>query len=501
MPAEQLHWSYPLFSTVFLLADLTIRIGLSVRVIMRRRPYPITLAWLVVILLVPFAGGFFYLLFGENRLSDKRTARILLSVPHYQHWLQTLHDRSPVQWHRLNPECLHLHQQAVALAGIPALDGNTLELIDSPEEILSAIINDIESARSTCHLQFYIWEEGGMVNDVMAALGRANARGVSCRLLLDAIGSRDFLRSETAEKMRASGIRIQESLPASIYSTLFARIDIRNHRKLVVIDGRVAYTGSQNMVDPSVFKQDAGVGRWIDLMVRIRGPVVEALAGTFVNDWFLDADIRHFRPKSVREDIDTVRRIADIHPSPPAGDIAVQLVPSGPGMAQDAIHSLLLATIYAARRELVLTTPYFIPDEPLLIALKAAAQRGVEVRIIVPAKNDSRLVEYASRARFDELVSAGVKILQFTGGLLHAKTITVDGNIALVGSVNLDMRSFWLNFEATLFVYNPDFSGILRNLQQQYADQSELLDSNTLAERTHLARFKENLALLIGPLL
>jgi cardiolipin synthase len=488
MPPDQLHWSYHLFSTIFLLTDLTIRIGLSIRVIMRRRPYPITLAWLVVILLVPFAGGFFYLLFGENRLSDKRTARILLSVPHYQHWLQTLHGRSPVQWQHLNPECSHLHQQAVALAGIPALDGNALELIDSPEDILKAIIDDIEQASSTCHLQFYIWEEGGMVDEVMAALGRANSRGVSCRLLLDAIGSRAFLRSTTAKTMRAAGIRIQESLPASIYSTLFARIDIRNHRKLVIIDGRIAYTGSQNMVDPSVFKQDAGVGKWIDLMVRIRGPVVEALAGTFVNDWFLDADIRHFRPKSVREDIDTVRRIADIHPSPPVGEIAVQLVPSGPGLAQDSIHSLLLATIYTARRELTLTTPYFIPDEPLLIALKAA-------------KNDSRLVEYASRARFEELVSAGVTILQFTGGLLHAKTITVDGDIALVGSVNLDMRSFWLNFEATLFIYDPAFTSSLRHLQHRYAAQSVPLDGGTLAERPRFERFRENLALLIGPLL
>ena len=301
--------------------------------------------------------------------------------------------------------------------------------------------------------------------------------------------------------MRKAGVRIQESLPAGIFSALFARIDIRNHRKIVVIDGRIAYTGSQNMVDPRVFKQDAGVGRWIDLMVRIRGPVVETLAGTFVNDWILDADIRHFRPQSVREDIDTVRRIADLQPSPPTGDIAVQLVPSGPGMTQDAIHSLLLTTIYASRRELVLTTPYFIPDEPLLVALKAAAQRGVNVRIIVPAKNDSLLVEYASRARFEELVDAGVTILQFTDGLLHAKTITVDRDFALVGSVNLDMRSFWINFESTLFVYNTEFTRRLRNLQQQYEDQSVPLDRSTLTNRSGLERFKENLALLIGPLL
>ena len=501
MAPEQAHWSFHLFSTIFLLADLTLRIGLSFRVIMRRRPYPITLAWLVVILLVPFAGSIVYLLFGENRLSDKRTARVLSSTAHYQHWLQTLRDRAPVQWQDLNPEYGPLHQQAEAVAGIPALDGNHLELIDRPEDILRAIIDDIERARSTCHLQFYIWESGGMVDEVMAALIRATRRGVSCRLLLDAIGSREFLRSRAAGEMKEAGIRIQESLPGGIFTVLFARIDIRNHRKLVIIDGSIAYTGSQNMVDPRVFKQEMGVGNWIDLMVRLRGPVVESLAGTFVNDWFLDADLRHFRPKSVREDIDEVRRIADIHPSDRAGSVAVQFVPSGPGLSQGAIHSLLLTTIYAARKELVLTTPYFIPDEPLLAALKAAAQRGVDVRIIIPAKNDSRLVDYASRAHFEDLVGAGVRILLFTGGLLHSKTITVDRDFALVGSVNLDMRSFWLNFEATLFIYNRDFTGELRQLQRSYEEQSLRLDIATISQRSRIERFKENLALLIGPLL
>jgi cardiolipin synthase len=501
MAPEQVHWTFQLFSTIFLLADLTLRIGLSIRAIMRRRPYPITLAWLVVILLVPFAGSFVYLLFGENRLSDKRTARVLSSTAHYQHWLQTLRDRAPVQWQDLNPECGLLHQQAEAVAGIPALDGNHLELIDRPEDILRAIIGDIEGARSTCHLQFYIWESGGMVDEVMAALIRATKRGVSCRLLIDAFGSREFLRSREAREMKEAGIKIQESLPGGILTVLFARLDIRNHRKLVVIDGNIAYTGSQNMVDPIVFKQKAGIGKWVDLMVRLRGPVVESLAGTFVNDWFLDADLRHFRPKSVREDIDEVRRIADIHPSDRVGSIAVQLVPSGPGMTQAAIHSLLLTSIYTARRELVLTTPYFIPDEPLLAALKAAAQRGVDVRIIVPAKNDSLLVDYASRAHFEELVGAGVRLFLFTDGLLHSKTITVDRDFALVGSVNLDMRSFWLNFEATLIIYNRDFTGVLRVLQQSYEEQSMLLDIATLSQRSRIERFKENLALLIGPLL
>jgi len=501
MSPDQLHWSYQLLSIILLLADLALRIGLSLRVIMRKRPYPITLAWLVVILLVPFAGGFFYLLFGENRISDKRTTRVQSSYGHYQHWLQSLRDRAPVEWQDLNPECGPLHQLADCLVGIPALAGNSLDLIDDPEYIIRAIIKDIDNAQSTCHLQFYIWQPGGTVDEVTQALSRAAARGVSCRVLVDAIGSRDFLKSQAVREMKGAGIKVQESLPAGIFTALFARIDIRNHRKMVIIDGNIAYTGSQNMVDPQVFKQEAGVGKWIDLMVRIQGPVVESLAGTFVNDWFLDADIRHFRPRSIQEDIETVRRIADIHPSPRAGSAAVQLVPSGPGLSQDAIHSLLLTTIYAARRELVLTTPYFIPDEPLLAALKAAAQRGVDVRIIIPSRNDSLLVAYASRARFEELACAGVTILLFAGGLLHSKTITVDRDFALVGSVNLDMRSFWLNFETTLFIYNKDFTCRLRVLQQAYEEQSLRLDIEKLQGRSRIERFKENLALLIGPLL
>ncbi len=501
MIPDQLHWSYQLFSTIFLLADLILRIGLSLRVIMRKRPYPITLAWLVIILSAPIAGAFFYLLIGENRISDRRTARMRISQGHYQHWLQTLRDRAPVDWQDLNPECGPLHQLADCLVGIPALAGNKLELIEEPQHVTDAIIRDIDNASSTCHLQFYIWQPGGTVEGVTRALMRAIDRGVSCRLLVDAIGSRDFLRSRAARKMKEAGIKIQESLPAGIFTTLFARIDIRNHRKLVIIDGNIAYTGSQNMVDPQVFKQEAGVGRWIDIMVRIKGPVVESLAGTFISDWFLDADIRHFRPRSVREDVETVRRIADIHPSPQAGPAAVQLVPSGPGLSQDAIHSLLLTTIYAARRELVLTTPYFIPDEPLLAALKAAAQRGVDVRIIIPSRNDSLLVAYASRARFEELVCAGVSLMFFTGGLLHSKTITVDRDFALFGSVNLDMRSFWLNFEATLFIYNRDFTCQLRSLQQRYEGQSVQLDLKELQQRSRFSRFKENLALLVGPLL
>ncbi|MFT5698848.1 MAG: cardiolipin synthase [Desulforhopalus sp.] len=501
MEIQDLHWSYTLYSTVILLADLIIRIGLSLRVIMRKRPYGVSLAWLVVVLLVPFLGGFFYLLFGENRLPEKRMARAKASYKMYMSWLQDLGASPPLSWEEDNHAYAALHRQAKTLVGLPAMAGNRLTLISSPDEILGSIIKAIDNARSTCHLQFYIWENGGRVDTVIEALHRAVKRGIICRILVDSIGSGDFLKSSTAQEMIRAGIKIQESLPAGIISAFFWRIDIRNHRKIVVIDGSIAYTGSQNMVDPDVFKKSAGVGNWIDTMVKVEGPVVETLAGTFLSDWFLETNVGYFGTSSLKTDMSTIRKLSDLHSCPAVGESDVQLVPSGPGGVPDAIHSLLLTTIYAARNELIMTTPYFVPDEPLLAALKAAAQRGVDVKIIVPEKNDSRLVEYASRARYEELAESGVTICLFTGGLLHSKTITVDQSFALFGSVNLDMRSFWLNFEATMVIYCKTFTKTLLEVQKGYLENSTELDLELFRQRNHFEKFKENTILLIAPIL
>ena len=501
MNVQELNWSYTLFSTLLLLADLFIRIGLSVRVIMRKRPYGVSLAWLVVILVVPFFGGICYLLLGENRLPERRTERAKGSFNSYMHWLKTLQNRAPVAWNELNPECLPLHRQAETLLGIPAMAGNNLTLITCPEKILGSITEAILSATATCHLQFYIWQEGGRVDKVINALMQAAARGVTCRILLDSIGSRDFLKSKTAGRMKEAGIMIQESLPAGIINALFSRMDIRNHRKLVVIDGQIAFTGSQNMVDPEVFKKDAGVGNWIDMMVKVEGPVVECIAGTFISDWFLDTDVSQSHPESLLKDIKPVDPPETNNSGTSSTKSTVQLVPSGPGLVPEAIHNLLLTTIYAARRELVMTTPYFIPDEPLLAALKAAAQRGVKVKIIIPRDNDSLLVKYASRARYQELTDSGIQIFLFHGGLLHSKTITVDRDFSLFGSVNLDMRSFWLNFEATLFIYCKAFTELLCAVQQDYLSQSSELDIDLFSKRGKWEMFKENTVLLVSPLL
>jgi cardiolipin synthase len=269
------------------------------------------------------------------------------------------------------------------------------------------------------------------------------------------------------------------------------RFDLRLHRKILVIDGAVAYTGSLNMVDPRYFKRDADVGQWVDAMVRVEGPAVEGLTATFIEDWELETG----------EGIEKLAATADIRPVPERGPSAVQVVPSGPLVRNEAIQQVLLMAIYAARRELVLTTPYFVPDESLLTALTSAARRGVEVTIVLPEKVDSRLVRVASRAHQGDLALAGVRVMFFRDGLLHTKSITVDGEFSLFGSLNLDPRSLHLNFEITLAIYDAQCTCELRQLQQSYVDGAEPMDLAAWLSRPALVRFVENAARLLGPLL
>jgi len=245
------------------------------------------------------------------------------------------------------------------------------------------------------------------------------------------------------------------------------------------------------MVDPRYFKQGEGVGQWIDVMIRMQGPAVEAMSGTFFEDWHIETG----KGREVIEQSSGTLLVGEHREFP------VQVVPSGPGFRPQAIHQLLLTMLYSARRELTITTPYFVPDESIKMALLSAVQRGVSVTIIVPALVDSMLVRHASRAVFDELLAAGVTIAQFSGGLLHTKSIVVDRDFCSVGSVNLDMRSFWLNFEISLFVYDAEFTARFRSLNADYLERSELLDLDVWQRDPKRRRFLENVTRLLGPLL
>lgn len=483
---------YNLFVTnSILLADLFVRLMLSLRVIMRKKEASVTLAWLVIILIFPFIGAVLYLVMGENRLGQKRAKHAAENLPIFKNWIASLEKRISSTEQNENAPYYPVSRQAHRVIGLPTLPGNRLELIEHASIFFIELIKDIDLAENFCFLEFYIWEEGGLADGVADALIRAAERGVTCKILLDSIGSDSFLKSGLSAEMKNRGVEIVECLPAGIFRALFVRVDLRNHRKIAIIDGKTAYTGSQNLVDPHIFKQDENVGEWIDTMVRVQGPVVEAITATFLYDWFVENDI-------APEDMEKLHRIQEV---PSAGQAQIQIVPSGPGFASEGIHDLLLTTIYAARKELILTTPYFVPGNAILAALKSAAHRGVDVRIIVPEKIDSKLVQFASRARYSELARSGVNIMLFGDGLLHTKTITVDNEFSLIGSVNLDMRSFWLNFELSLFIYDRDFTLNLRKLQQTFTERAKPLNTDRFSSRPFLTRFKENCALIVGPLL
>lgn len=475
--------------TFVLATHWLIVIGLSIRVIMRRPPVGVSMAWLAVIFGVPYVGAVVYLLFGEKRLGRRRAARIAASVDNMKRWQVALRGQYDPATSQIEAAAEPIDRYVDQVLGFPALPGNEIELLDNFQSVFDAIVADIDRAQSKVSVCFYIWYEGGRTADVVDALVRAARRGVQCRALADATGSKAFFKSPLVGRMRDAGVEFAAVLPTGILRTIFARADLRNHRKIVVIDDLVAYTGSQNLVDPRFFKQDSGVGEWVDAMARITGPAAASLAAVFRLDWSVETGLDFEAPSLAGDN------------APASSGSIVQVVPSGPDLHPEAIHQLLLTAIYAARREIVMTTPYFVPDDSVLTALLTAALRGVAVTLIVPARNDSLLVRYASTAHFDDLMSAGAQIALFQGGLLHTKSLTIDGEISIFGSVNLDMRSLWLNFEISLFVYDSSFTGRLRLLQDAYLEDSERLHLAVWRRRPVWHQFIENTFRLLGPLL
>jgi len=483
--------SGPLWALFGLALYLLLHLGLCLRIVMQRRPVGESLAWIFIIFAMPFLGPAAYLVLGELRLGRRRALRAIHIAQPIRELLEELPGRSRVDWSRTEHRFKSLAEMSWRTIGVPAMGRNHVELIDSWQQAFARLIDDIDQAQSTVHLEFYIWNEGGEADAVAAALGRARARGVVCRVLVDDMGSYRFLRGAQAAELRSAGVDVQSALPGGLWRVPFVRIDLRMHRKIVVVDGRIAYTGSLNLVDPRYFKQDAGVGQWVDAMVRIEGPAVEPLAITFLSDWFVESD----------DQADELSESGDLRPQPARGQAIVQVLPSGPGIAGDAVEHVLLTAVYSARSELVLTTPYFVPSDPLRMGLVAAARRGVKVIVVVPARVDSRLVRYASRALQGELMEAGVRIAAFGDGLLHTKSVTIDGEHCLFGSVNLDPRSFRLNFEILLAIYDRPFAERLRALQQSYIDRSELVDLQSFRQRSQLQQGIESLARLASPVL
>ncbi|MGR3808145.1 cardiolipin synthase [Pasteurella testudinis] len=465
-------------------------IGITARLAFKKQAVSVTLAWLLIIYMIPIFGIIAYLILGEIKLGRRRGESFRKLEPLYTEWFGSFDRCSNLTLSNDKLRFKPLFALSRHRVGIPCVLNNELHILNTPQTIIQAMIHDIDQAQKTIQMTFYIWFDGGLVNDVMNALIRAAKRGVKIQILLDSVGSNAFLGSKNYRYMRDNGIRIEEALHANLLRMFFRRVDLRQHRKIVVIDDNIAYTGSMNMVDPRYFKQDANVGEWIDIMVRIEGPVSLILQGVHSWDWQMETE----------EDVALLPQCPVLQNTPDDSH-GVQILPSGPGFPQDLMTQSLLLAISSARHSITITSPYFVPSATIAESLATAAIRGVEVKLILPEKNDSFLVEWASRTFFDELLEAGVKIYRFEDGLLHTKSILIDSRLALVGTVNMDARSFMLNFEVTMIVDDMCFGQEVETLQKSYLAQSTLMDLEQWYERPIYQRFFERLFFLFSPLL
>jgi cardiolipin synthase len=285
--------------------------------------------------------------------------------------------------------------------------------------------------------------------------------------------------------MRAAGIDLREALPVGILRRYAARVDLRNHRKLAVIDGRIGYSGSQNIVDTDYGTRNLV---WHDMMVRLTGPIILELLAVFVGDWYFTTN-EFLSPH-------------DLAPPPAVtGAIAAQVLPSGPNYPVQKYQRMVVAAIYGARKTVTITTPYLVPDAPFLQAMETAVLQGVEVRLIVPRRSNHPLVDAASRAYYDDMLDAGIELYLNDEGLLHAKTMSIDGEMAFIGSSNFDIRSFALDFEINLLFYDRGVAAQLDEKHRDYIAQSKLLTTEEWRQGSRAARFVRSVARLFSPLL
>ena len=482
------HLSHVTFALHVLVA-----IAVSARVISRRPPVGVALAWILVTVLAPFVGAALYLMIGERRMSRGQGHRLVVERESFRHLCNAMVEDglSAIDWTRHPAKAREMDTLGDRTVGSRIVHGSEIELLSETDAIFKLLRDDINAARKSLILEFFIWSPGGRADDILDAIIRAAERGVSCRVLIDAIGASPWWRSGQPKRLRDAGVDLRRALPVRLSRIVFGRTDLRLHRKIVIIDQRIAWTGSMNLADPEYFKQDAGVGEWVDAMSRIEGAAVAPLAAIAIGDWTVETG----------EDFRALLQQSGLHHVTPTGDTDIQVIPSGPGESGDALLHMMLAAVTAAHDRLVITTPYLIPYDALLWALRGAAARGVKVQIILPEVVDSVLTRYASRSYYEDLMHAGVEIHLFRGGLLHTKSMTVDGHLSMFGTVNFDLRSLWLNYEVALFVYDADFTSRLLALQESYMADAQRVDRTTWNARPFSTRFLEDTARLTSPLL
>jgi cardiolipin synthase A/B len=477
-------------ATVGLTIHILLIFAVLVRVLLRPYREPASrMAWILVVLLLPVLGIVAYLLFGEVNIGRRRVAR-MHSV------IDSLPESTGDPATRLAavsttvPEIYQpLFNVGHSISGFKPVSGNSARLLADSNAAIDAMVADIDAAKEQVHLLFYIWLADNNGCKMVEALKRAAARGVTCRAMADALGSRLMIKSEHWHDMRNAGVHLAVALPIGniLLRPFVGRIDLRNHRKILVIDGDITYCGSQNCADPE-FRVKPKYAPWVDAMMRFEGPVARQNQYLFASDWM----------SHVHEDIRELLR-APVTTGP--GGFVAQVIGTGPTVRFSAMPEMFESLMHAARHTLVISTPYFVPSESMMDALCAAAYRGVDTTIIFPAVNDSWIVAAASRSYYAQLLQAGVSIYEYAPGLLHTKSLTLDGEVSLLGSANMDRRSFDLNYENNILLADRQMTSALRQRQEQYLALSTRVCAQQVANWSSAQRLWNNTIAMFGPVL
>jgi cardiolipin synthase len=432
-------------------------------------------SWLLLIFFLPIPGLILFLLIGSPRFPTWRVDRFR----QMRSWLDELRDRLHSSGVVVEPGN-DVTALAEKLGFLPAVEGNSMELIDDYDSVIERLVEDIDAAKKHVRILSYIFADDRTGMLVIDALGRAVDRGVDCHVILDAVGSHHWARA-TLEALQQRGVQARGALPFRPLRHRTRR-DMRNHRKLFIVDGGIGYAGSQNIVcrdfRPGVVNRE--------LVARVTGPAVVEMTAVFLTDWYLETE-----------------QLLDPEPPIPArsGKCRLQVLPSGADYRLEGFQTLLTWQVDRAQQQVVLVTPYFVPDDSLVSALRTAVARGVEVHIVVSAVIDQPIVNLAQSSYYDQLLRGGVRIHRYRQYLLHAKSVRIDESLGIVGSSNVDIRSFQLNEEVSLLLIDGPSVASLREIQDGYVAGSDELTLGEWRARSPFRKFLEGGARMVGPLL
>ena len=468
--------------------------GFTLRILLREDLAPdARMAWFMVIALFPLLGCAVYFLFGEVDIGHRVSRR-------YQQVYTTLHQAAAAapgqeflgQPHNvarlISPDYQAPFHYLASVNQLYPVAGNRAELMADADSARARLVADIDAATEQVNVLYYIWLNDHTGNHVAEALMRAARRGVVCRAMVDGLGSHALLKTPLWQQMRAAGVQTAVALPIRplLRTLLTSRIDLRNHRKITVIDGKITYCGSQNCAD-AAFAVKAKYAPWVDIMLRLQGPVVTQTQLLFASDWMMATQ------QGLAQFALPTEAYADGFPAQVMGD--------GPTERSRVTPQLLVTLINSARQRLTISTPYFVPDATVLEALCAAAWRGVAVTLIFPQRNDSWVVAAASRSHYRRLLQAGVRIFEFKGGLLHAKTLTVDDTLTFIGSTNLDLRSFDLKYENNVLLQDATTTAAVHARQQDYIAAATAVTLAEVEAWSYGRRIWHNVLATVGPVL